>query len=175
MAGSVVIGCATERGANKRALPRRGNAEKRRKLGHLTRRASLIPTRSSPTPWRDATRHDAALWNFCGTAFFNWCNSNQPPVPPGALVKLFVAFRARCARIRSSAATFPSIADPSPSSRKNTRWGHSWDTSTFLETVPPYGIMPVLRWVTLSALVISLAGNITWKRNGDIADVSRLL
>jgi len=38
--------------------------------------------------WRAGTLHPlvpiplrargTALWNFCGTAFFNWCNSNQP-------------------------------------------------------------------------------------------------
>jgi len=64
---------------------------------------------------------------------------------------------------------FPGIVDPSPSSRKNTRRGHSWDTSSFLGTVPPCGIMPLLRRVTLSAFVISLAGNLTRKRNDDIA------
>lgn len=61
------------------------------------------------------------------------------------------------------------FADPSPSSRKNTQQGHSWDTSSFPGTVPPCGIMPLLRRVTLSAFVISLAGNLTRKRNDDIA------
>lgn len=72
-----------------------------RKRGKATKARTFDAASAPPPPPPTPMRRDAALWNFCGTAFFNWCNSNQPPVPPGTLVKLFVARRVR---IRSSGA-----------------------------------------------------------------------
>jgi len=59
---------------------------------------------------------------------------------------------------------FPDVADPSrPHHGKTLGEGTQGTHQASLGTVPPCGIMPVLRRVTLSALVISLAGNLTWK------------
>lgn len=144
------LSVARQNGArtNKRALPRcAGNArEKRRKLGHLTRRHSthrFVPLRTALR--RDATRRYGI---FAERLFLiDAIQTSRPAVrPPVALVKLFVTFRAASREFE-----VPASADPSLSSRKNTRWGHSWDASSFLGTVSLSGIMPVLRRVTLSS------------------------
>lgn len=92
---------------NKRALPPRGNAEKQQKSSDIWRGGGTLPL-FAPFPPFVASRRDAALWNFCGTAFFNWCNSNQPSASaPGELVKLFVAFRALSSHANSKFRLFP--------------------------------------------------------------------
>jgi len=168
--GSRSLSAARQNGArtNKRALPSRGKRGKAAKA--RTFDAAGIPLRASRRP---APRHDAALWNFCGTAFFNWCNSNQPPDPaaPGALVKVFVAFsRPSCEIRRVPAFSAGSFALTTEKHSPRALLGRI----KLLRKL--YGIMPVLRRVTLSAARNLARGKSHRWRNGDIAraDVSRL-
>lgn len=71
-------------------LYRRGNPEKRLVLG------------AQPDIWCYTHDHHhyqhhfssaLALWNFCGTAFFNWCNSNRPTAAWRARKTSRLAFR----------------------------------------------------------------------------------
>jgi len=106
---------------------RAGNAEKRREPGHLTRR------HSPPSVPHTAARAVRRYGIFAERLFL--IDAIQTSRPPGALVKLFVAFRVASRDIRSSG--FTPGADPSFAliTEKHSRRGHSWDASSFLGSV----------------------------------------